>query len=71
MTFISLGYGSTEVSLSMFHVSFLVENLNKVEVAVVWFIELIMGELEIDCLPLLRSDDPGAVHWSSPFSGMS
>ena len=71
LTFIGLSYRTTKVSLSMLHVGFFIKNLNEVEIAVIGLIELIMRKLKINCLSFFCPDDPGTVHWSSPFSGMT
>lgn len=45
----------------MLDVSVAVEHLDEVVVTVVGHLELVLGELEVDLLVFLRSDDPGAV----------
>ena len=54
----------------MFNVSFLVKYLDEVEVAVVGFLETVLGELDVDLLPLLCPDDPGAVEGGAPLLGV-
>ena len=54
----------------MFDVSFLVKYLDEVEVAVVGFLETVLGELDVDLLPLLGPDDPGAVEGGAPLLGV-
>ena len=58
---IVVGHGAAEVVLAMLHVGLAIEHLDEVVVAVVGHLELILGELEVDLLPLLGPDDPGAV----------
>ena len=45
----------------MLHVCFSVKHLDEVVVAVVGHLQLVVGELEVDLLALLGSDDPSTV----------
>ena len=55
----------------MLDVSFLIKYLDEVEVAVVWLLETVLGELDVDLLALLGPDDPGAVERSPPLLGVT
>ena len=69
-THVLVSHGATEILLPMFNVSFLVKYLDEVEVAVVGFLETVLWELDVDLLPLLGSDDPGAVEGRAPLLGV-
>ena len=47
--------------LHVLHLGVAVKHLDEVVVAIVGHLELVVGELEVDLLPLLGTDDPGAV----------
>ena len=47
--------------LHVLHLGVAVEHLDEVVVAVVGHLQLVVGELEVDLLALLGSDDPSTV----------
>ena len=46
----------------MLYICFAVKYLDEVVVAVVWHLQVVFRELEVDVLPFLCPDDPGTVH---------
>ena len=54
----------------MFYVCFLIKYLDEVEVAVIGLLEAVLWELNVNLLPLLGPDDPGAVQGSPPLLGV-
>ena len=69
-THVLVSHGATEIFFPMFNVSFLVKYLDEVEVAVVGLLEAVLRELDVDLLPFLGPDDPGAVEWRPPLQGV-
>ena len=69
-THVLVSHGATEILFPVFNVSLLVKYLDEVEVAVVGLLETVLGELDIDLLPFLCSDDPGAVQGCPPLHGV-
>ena len=61
---------ATEILLPVFYVSFLIKYLDEVEVAVVRLLEAVLRELNVNLLPLLGPDDPGAVERGPPLLGV-
>ena len=63
---VGLGHRAAEIPHPMLDIRLPVEDLDEVEVAVVWLFELVLLELDVDLLALLGPDDPGAVHRCAP-----
>ena len=53
------------------HIRLAVKHLDKVVVAVVGHLELVLRELEVDLLVLLGADDPGAVQRNAVTRGVA
>ena len=62
LTDVIIRHGATEVPLPVLDVRLAVKYLYEVVIAVVGHLEVVLWELEVNVLPLLRPDDPGAVH---------
>ena len=63
---VGLGHRAAEIPNPMLDIRLPVEDLDEVEVTVVWLSELVLLELDVNLLALLGPDDPGAVHRCAP-----
>ena len=62
LTDVVVRHGATEILLPVLDIGFTVKYLDEVVVAVIGHLQVVFRELEVDVFPLLRPDDPGAVH---------
>ena len=70
LTDVIVRHGATEVPLPVLDVRLAVKYLYEVVIAVVGHLEVVLWELEVNVFPLLRPDDPGAVHGRAPLVGV-
>ena len=70
LTHVLVSHGPTEVLLPVLYVSFLIKDLDEVKVAVIGLLQAVLWELDVDLLPLLGPDNPGAVQRCPPLLGV-